>query len=157
MKRLLYLIFPLIALSFFSFVPSTTKKVKCMIQMSNYSGEGAYIVVSLINPKGAYEKTLYVFGDDDEWYYEITSWWKFQGKKKDNLDGVTGSTISGGERGLCVLSFDADKIDKGYKIRFESAVEHQKYHEKDVELELTSENLAKKLVGKGFIRYVRFI
>ena len=41
-----------------------TSKYKCMLQMSNYVGEGAYIVVSLINPKGQYEKTLYVMGDD---------------------------------------------------------------------------------------------
>ena len=39
-----------------------TSKYKCMLQMSNYMGEGAYVVVSLINPKGNYEKTLYVHG-----------------------------------------------------------------------------------------------
>ena len=30
-----------------------TSKYKCMLQMSNYMGEGAYVVVSLINPKGS--------------------------------------------------------------------------------------------------------
>ena len=39
-----------------------TSKYKCMIQMTNYMGEGAYIAVSLIDSKGAYEKTLYVLG-----------------------------------------------------------------------------------------------
>ncbi len=29
---------------------------KCMVQMTNYVGEGAYIVVSLIDSKGKYEK-----------------------------------------------------------------------------------------------------
>ncbi len=36
--------------------------------MTNYMGEGAYIVVSLIDSKGAYEKTLYVMGSDKKWY-----------------------------------------------------------------------------------------
>ena len=43
----------------------SSQKYKCMIQMKNYEGEGAYIVISLVNPKGEYEKTLYVQGDDE--------------------------------------------------------------------------------------------
>jgi hypothetical protein len=125
--------------------------------MTNYEGEGAYIVVSLINPKGQYEKTVYVQGDDSEWYYEITNWWKFYGKKRTKLDGITGSTISGGERSMVVLQIDPAKINKGYKLRFESAVEAKNYHKQDVEFSLTTANLQKKYNGKGFIRYVRML
>jgi hypothetical protein len=49
----------------------STSKYKCMVQMTNYMGEGAYIVISLINSKGAYEKTLYVMGSDKKWYKTI--------------------------------------------------------------------------------------
>ena len=42
-----------------SFNISDTKNYKCLMQMSNYSGEGAYVVVSIINPDGKYEKTIY--------------------------------------------------------------------------------------------------
>jgi hypothetical protein len=125
--------------------------------MDNYSGEGAYVVISLINPKGKYEKTLYVHGKDSEWYYELTDWWKFYGKKKTSLDGMTGSTISGGERSMSVVKIDASKIGKGYKLRFESAVEAENYYVPDVEFALTKSNLAKKFTGKGFIRYVRLL
>jgi hypothetical protein len=140
-----------------SFASSSYKKYKCLIQMTNYEGEGAYIVVSLINPKGQYEKTVYVQGDDSEWYYEITNWWKFYGKKRTKLDGITGSTISGGERSMVVLQIDPAKINKGYKLRFESAVEAKNYHKQDVEFSLTTANLQKKYNGKGFIRYVRML
>ncbi len=140
-----------------SMTQTNVKKYKCMIQMSNYEGEGAYVVVSLINPEGKYEKTLYVHGDDDEWYYELTSWWKFHGKKRTKLDGITGGTIAGGERGYNVLKIDPSKINKGYKLRFESAVEATNYYEKDIEFELTTANLTKKMNGKGFIRYIRMV
>jgi hypothetical protein len=130
---------------------------KCMIQMKNYTGEGAYIVVSLLSPKGEYEETLYVQGDDDEWYFDITEWWNFQGKKRANIDAITGATISGGQRTISVIRINDDKLDKGYKIRFETAVEDQQYHKDDVEFELTSENVKSKIDGKGFIRYVRMI
>ncbi|UTW61802.1 DUF2271 domain-containing protein [bacterium SCSIO 12741] len=156
-KTLKIVLFFAMITTVFAFSTLDGKKVKCMIQMENYEGEGAYVIISLINPEGKYDETLYVQGDDDEWYYEISSWWKFYGRNRIPLDGITGSTISGGERAITVFEVDESKIDKGYRIRFESAVEAKNYHEKDVEFELTTSNLQKKFNGKGFIRYIRLL
>ena len=152
-------LFPLVVFLFFIISSFTTKATtyKCMIQMTNYSGEGAYIAISLLNPVGEYEKTLYVQGDDDEWYFDITEWWQFQGKTRINIDAVTGATLSGGSRTISILSIEDNKIDTGYKIRFESAVEDQDYYKDDVEFELTSETIKSTTNGKGFIRYVRMM
>ncbi|NRD20437.1 DUF2271 domain-containing protein [Winogradskyella eckloniae] len=141
--------------SFTNFTESS--KYKCMIQMTNYTGEGAYIVISLLNPEGEYVETLNVKGDDDEWYNTVESWWQFYGKRRPNIDAITGATISGGERAISVIEIDNDKIDKGYKLRFETAVEDQEYYESDVELELTSASVKSKVEGKGFIRYIRLM
>ena len=142
---------------FFGFKSTTTLTYKCMIQMTNYTGEGAYVVVSLLNTEGTYEETLYVQGDDDEWYFDITEWWNFYGKKRTDLDAITGATVGGGERSISILRIGESKIDKGYRIRFESAVEDQEYYKDDVEFELTSEALQSKFEGKGFIRYIRLM
>lgn len=142
--------------SFTNYAPVT--KYKCMIQMTNYTGEGAYVVISLIDPKGNYEETLYVQGDDAEWYNTIEAWWKtFYGKKRTNIDAITGATIAGGARTVSILEIPDSKINTGYKIRFETAVEDQEYHKSDVEFELTSENVKSKKEGSGFIRYVRMM
>ena len=138
-------------------IPLEELQYKCMIQIKNYKGEGAYVIVSLINPKGDYERTLYVLGDDSEWYYEMSSWWKFYGKKRTKIDGISGATVAGGERSMCILTLDKEKINRGYRLRFESAVENQTYHEKDIEIKLNKSNLAKKFEGNGYVRYVRFI
>ncbi len=143
-----------VVFSFTTQSPST--KYKCMIQLTNYDGEGAYIVVSLINPQGKYEKTLQVLGDDPEWYSDLPEWWKFYGKR-ETIDAITGATISGGERAIKIIEIEDSKINKGYKIRFETAVEDQKYHVSDVEFELTSESVKSKVEGKGYIRYVRMM
>jgi len=131
-----------------------TKKYKCLIQLTNYKGEGAYIVASLINPEGKYEQTLQVIGDDPEWYSELPQWWKFYGKRK-TIDGITGATIGAGERTVKVINLADDKFNKGYKIRFETAVEDANYYAQDAEIELTTANLNTKVEGKGYIRYVR--
>ena len=133
-----------------------TSKYKCMIQMTNYMGEGAYVVISLINSKGAYEKTLYVLGPDKKWYNSMKEWHKFQSKKPANISAITGASVTGGDRSVNVLEIDNAKINAGYKIRFESAVEDKEYHVKDVEIPLTTEGLAAKSEGTGYIRYVRF-
>ena len=129
--------------------------VKCMIQMVNYTGEGAYVIISLINPKGAYEETLFVQGKDPEWFNEITEWWKFYGKRRSNIDAISGETIAGGERTISIINVPKDKIDAGYKLRFETAVEDQEYYTEDTQFELTTESLNSKIEGKGWIRYVR--
>jgi hypothetical protein len=128
-----------------------------MIQMKNYSGEGAYVIISLLNAAGTYEETLYVQGADDEWYFDLKEWWHFHGKKRTNIDAITGATISGGQRTISIIDIPDDALDKGYKIRFETAVEDQKYHKDDVEFDLTSENVKAKIEGKGFIRYIRMM
>ncbi|APA00992.1 flagellin biosynthesis protein FlgD [Flavobacterium commune] len=132
-----------------------SSKYKCMLQMSNYAGEGAYVVVSLINAKGDYEKTLYVMGDDKKWYNSLKEWHKFNSKKPSNISAITGASVTGGDRSMTTIEIDDSKINKGYKLRFESAVENQKYHVSDVEIPLTTAGIAAKSEGKGYIRYVR--
>jgi hypothetical protein len=140
----------------FSFqATAQSSKYKCMLQMSNYMGEGAYVVVSLINPKGSYEKTLYVMGDDKKWYNTLKEWHKFNSKKPTNISAKTGASVTGGDRSMTTLEIEDAVINKGYKLRFETAVEDQKYYTTDVEIPLTTEGIAAKAEGKGYIRYVR--
>ena len=132
-----------------------TSKYKCMLQMSNYMGEGAYIVVSLVNAKGEYVKTLYVMGDDKKWYKTLKEWHKFYSKKPTDISAKTGASVTGGDRSMTTLEIEDSKINKGYKLRFESAVEDQKYYVTDLEIPLTTEGIDAKTEGKGYIRYVR--
>ncbi|MGA9637467.1 DUF2271 domain-containing protein [Flavobacterium sp.] len=157
MKSILKIAFSTAIICLLSFqATAQTSKYKCMLQMSNYIGEGAYVVVSLIDPKGAYEKTLYVMGDDKKWYKTLKEWHKFYAKKPTNISAITGASITGGDRSITTLEIDNAKINSGYKLRFETAVEDQKYNTTDLELPLTTEGLAAKTEGKGYIRYVRF-
>ncbi|MEW7280062.1 DUF2271 domain-containing protein [Aquimarina sp. 2201CG1-2-11] len=137
--------------------PAEVNTYKCMIQLTNYTGEGAYVIVSLINAEGAYESTLYVQGQDEEWYHDIPEWWNFYGKTRPNIDAISGETVKGGERTIRILKIPKDKINTGYSIRFETAVEDQEYYKDDVQFELTSETVNSKKEGKGFIRYVRMM
>lgn len=133
-----------------------TSKYKCMIQMNSYMGEEAYIVVSMVNKDDSYNQTLYVLGADKEWYPDLKEWHKAYKKKPTNISAVTGASVAGGDRAVVTLEIDKAKINAGYKLRFESAVEDKAYHVKDVEIPLTTAGLSAKSEGNGYIRYVRF-
>lgn len=132
-----------------------SKKYKCMVQMTNYAGEEAYIVVSLINPKGDYEKTIYMFAKNKKWYKDLEEWHDFSKKKPANISAITGASVAGGDRSIKVFDIENSKINKGYKLRFEVAVEDKEYHAKDLEVPLTTASLSGKTDGRGYIRYVR--
>lgn len=156
MKSIFKISLTTILIFFLSFqVTAQTSKYKCMLQMSNYMGEGAYIVVSLLNAKGEYEKTLYVMGDDKKWYSSLKEWNTFHSKKPSNISAKTGASVTGGDRSITTIEIEDSKINKGYKLRFETAVEDQKYYANDLEIPLTTQGIAEKTEGKGYIRYVR--
>ena len=156
MKSIFKTVLALMLLCLLSFQANAQKsKYKCMLQMSNYVGEGSYIVVSLINAKGEYEKTLYVMGDDKKWYKSLKEWHKFYSKKPTDISATTGASVTGGDRSITTFEIEDSKINKGYKLRFESSVEDHKYYTADLELPLTTAGMADKTEGKGYIRYVR--
>lgn len=153
--QLKLLLFIFLSIFFTSVSFAQSSKYKCMIQMISYQGEAAYVVVSLVNPNGAYEKTLAVLGTDKQWYNTLPDWYKFQTKTKEKLSAVTGASISGGDRAMRTLEIEDAKLNKGYKLRFESAVEEQKYHVNDVEIPLTTAAITETAKGKGYIRMVK--
>ncbi|MEL6718395.1 MAG: DUF2271 domain-containing protein [Bacteroidota bacterium] len=163
MNRIAKIILPIIGLfllSSFVFLnqESTTQTYKCMVQLKNYRGHGAYIVVSVLNKDKEYVKTLRVLGDDEEWYPDLSEWWAFRSQDdKPNIDGITGATIAGGERSIFVLEIDEALIVEGNSLRFETAVEDQEYHSVDLEVPMTKESLSGTFEGSGYIRYVRMI
>ena len=149
----------LVGLILTSFTASDSATYKCLIQLQNYTGLGAYIVVSVVDGDNHYQQTLQVLGPDDEWYPDWQAWWHFREKGKHNpsVDAITGASIQRGERSVFTMNIDKKYIDSGHVLRFESAVEDQEYHKSDLEFELTSANLKGKFDGTGYIRYVRVV
>lgn len=164
MKKIILIILPLLGMLLFSSFllleqeVDTKAKYKCMVQLKNYRGHGAYIIVSVLNKDNEYVKTLRVLGDDEEWYPDLLDWWAFHSKnEKSNIDGITGATIAGGERSIFVLEIEESLIGVGNSLRFETAVEEQEYHSSDLEVPLAKESLSGTFEGSGYIRYVRVI
>ncbi|WP_308992943.1 DUF2271 domain-containing protein [Mariniflexile litorale] len=151
-----------VCLSFMAFTTiknsEPTQKYKCMVQLKNYQGEGAYVIVSVVDKNNKYIKTLQILGDDEKWYPDLPKWWSFfETAKETDVDAITGATIAGGERSIFTFQLSEKYLKAGNKLRFETAVEHQDYYEKDLEISLENKNLKNKFIGTGYIRYVSII
>lgn len=146
----------LVCLCFFSFQAfAQSTKYKGILQMTNYNGLEAYVVVSLIDAKGNAEKTLYMMGPDEKWYNGFKDWFAKLSKKKENLNAITGASVAGGNRATFTFTIDEAKINKGYKIRFESSIEDKENKVNDLEIPFTTDAITKKTDGTGYIRYVK--
>lgn len=96
-------------------------------------------------------------GPDKQWYNGFKEWDKALSKKNENLSAITGASIAAGDRSITTFTIDDAKMNKGYQLRFETSVEDQNYHVKDVQIPLTTEGVTQKVEGDGYIRYVRLI
>src|SRR5690606_36702605 len=132
-----------------------TSKYKGMVQMTTYQGLEAYVFISLIDPNGNYEKTLYVLGPDKQWYNTLKEWHKFESKAKSKLSAITGASLAVRDRTVKTIEIDDSRIDKGYKLRFESALEEPKYHTVDVDIPPSTEKISERVEGKGYFRFVK--
>lgn len=150
MKNLIQLCLLLVTL-----LANAQSKYKTLVQMANYSGDPAYVIVSIIDKNETYKKTLAVLGTDKKWYKNLKKWYQAQLKNAENVDAVTSASISSGTRAVKVFTIPEEYVNQGYILRFEVAVEDQPYKENDVEIPLTSELITQKTGGKKYIRFVK--
>lgn len=160
-----FLFFSLLYFSSFSTeIPAEDLKVKCMMQMIEYRGEGAYINVSVVDQEGRYLKTIYVMGNDKSWFSEMPSFWKHL-RANDLytdeafyplIDGITGATISGGERRVLRLSIPKNLIKTTHALRFETAVEDKIYYQDDIQFSLGEAAFSQRYQGQGYIKSIQF-
>lgn len=131
------------------------QKYKALLQMKNYSGEGAYVTAYIVNGKGQLIKTLSVMGEDRKWYKNLKYWYSAQKAKAEKLDAITSASISGGKRNVFLINLDPSLMNKGNAIRFESAVEHGQSVTKELEIPLSTAAVETKVDGTGYIRFVK--
>ena len=140
-----------------AFATPPSKSYKCMLQLVNYQGEGAYIIVSVLDAEGQYQETLRVIGKDAQWYPDLKEWYAYFTASKQEVDGLSGATIAGGERTVFSFHLNEKYINSEHVLRIETAVEDQEYHIDDVKLPILAEAFSGKVEGSGYVRYIKLL
>lgn len=120
--------------------------------ISNYSGEGAYVALYLVNAKGVYQRTLWVAGEKTKYYKHLPDWARGSGLRKGEYDGKTGASVL--SKGSLTVTADIPDamIDAGYEVRVDTAVEDLRDNRADVAVPLTTDGAGKTVSGRGYVK-----
>lgn len=137
-------------------LPVQAKEAVVLVQLNEYNGPEAYFHVYLVNPKGKFDRTLWVSGPDKIWWPDSKRWFGYHSRARENVDGVTGASTAPGARSVMRIDIDPALVDAGYKLRVETSVENADNVQTDAEVDLTKANQRQKIAGTGYVRYIRY-
>jgi len=132
------------------------KEAVVMVQIDEYNGPEAYFHLYLVNPKGKFERTLWVSGPEKIWWPDSKRWFGYHSRARENVDGITGASTAASARAVMRVEIDPKWVDAGYKLRVETSVENADNVHVDAEIALTKGNQRKKIHGTGYVRYLRY-
>lgn len=132
------------------------REVTFTTEIKNYSGEGAYVALYLVDAKGVYQRTLWVAGEKPKYYKHLSGWARGSGLRKSEYDGLTGASVL--SKGSLVVTTDiADEIfDAGYEVRVDTAVEKLRDNRADAAITLTTDGADKPVAGRGYVKSLSY-
>jgi len=136
--------------------PVIAEEAVVLVQLNEYNGPEAYFHLYLVNPKGKFDRTLWVSGPDKIWWPDSKRWFGYHSRARENIDAITGASTAAGARSVMRVEIDKSVVDAGYKLRVETSVENADNVQSDAEIDLTTDNQRKKFPGEGYVRYIRY-
>lgn len=132
------------------------REVTFTTRLKNYGGDGAYVALYITDANGRYHETLWVAGEDTEYYKHLRGWARGSRRQRSEYDGLTGASVGSG-RTLTVTTDIADAlIDAGYEVRVDTAVEDMRDNRADASAPLTTEGAGTPVTGRGYVQSLRY-
>jgi len=150
MKKVFILLALAVAVAFST--AASAREVTFTAQLADYRGDGAYLAIYLTDSKGAYQGTLWIAGQDSEYYKHLRGWARGSGMDRAEYDGLTGASITSGRTLKMTLNLDDSLIDSGHQVRVHTAVEDMRDNRADVVTPLTTEGAGKAVSGRGYVK-----
>ncbi|WAF84325.1 DUF2271 domain-containing protein [Metapseudomonas otitidis] len=132
------------------------REVTLQADLTDYSGNDAYLAVYLTNAQGQYQQTLWVAGKKAKYYRHLTDWARGSGLRASEFDGLTGASVGSGGTLKISAEVTDNLIDAGYQIRIDSAVEDHRDVRADVVVPLTRDGAGKPVSGNGYVQSLRY-
>lgn len=128
------------------------REVTLTTELTDYDGDDAYIAIYLTNAEGVYKSTLWIAGEDDEYYPHLRDWARGSDIKPSEYDGLTGASVISGRTLEIAVDIDDSLIDSDLQIRVDTAVEDMRENRADIIAPLTTDNAGKVFNGRGYVK-----
>ena len=116
-----------------------------------YGGDGAYVVLYIVDSAGAYQGTLWMAGGKAKYYHHLSDWERASGGSTAEIDGITGASVGAGKTLKITLDLADTLIDGGFELRIDTAVEDMRDNPSDVVAPLTTAGNGKPVAGRGYV------
>jgi len=132
------------------------REVTFTTQLKNYSGDGAYVALYLVNANGQYQRTLWLAGKKAKYYKHLPDWARGSGLRSSEYDGVTGASVLSGKTLNVTVDIADALIDAGYEVRVDTSVEDKRDNRADVSAPLTTDGVGKSFTGRGYVQSLSY-
>lgn len=127
------------------------KPVTLTVNLTQYGGDGAYVVLYVTDASGAYAGSLWMAGGKSKYYRHLSDWARFTGENVAEVDGITGASVGAGRSLELTMDLSDALFDAGYTLHVDAAVEDMRDSPNEVEVPLTSAGAGKPVQGRQYI------
>lgn len=133
------------------------REVTINTQLSQYRGDGAYLAIYVTDAAGVYQQTLWVAGKKSKYYKHLSGWARGSHRRRAEYDGLTGASVTQGERLQITVDLDDALIDSGYQIRVDAAVEDMGDRPAEIIVPITTEGGGQPVYGQGYVQSLIYL
>lgn len=116
-----------------------------------YGGDGAYLVLYVTDPQGAYAGTLWMAGSKSKYYEHLSDWYRATGGDPAQIDGITGASVGAGRTLEITLDLADALFDAGYTLHIDASVEDMRDSPNEVAVPLTTEGAGQPARGRRYV------
>lgn len=127
------------------------RQVTLTVNMANYGGNNAFLVVYLIDAQGKYAQTLWMAGGRAKYYRHLTDWYRTTGGNPGDISGITGASVGSGRQLKVTVDLADALLDAGYQLHVDSAVEDMRESPSEITMPLTAAGAGKPARGQRYI------
>jgi hypothetical protein len=130
---------------------ASAREITFETTLKAYGGDGAYVVLYVVDSSGAYQGTLWMAGGKAKYYRHLSDWERASGGSLAEIDGITGASVGAGRTLTITLDLADTLIDGGFEVHVDTAVEDMRDNPSDVVAPLTTAGNGKPVAGRGYV------
>lgn len=128
------------------------RQVTLETTLKSYGGEGAYVVLYILDAAGKYKGTLWMAGDKAKYHRHLSDWARTSGGKPAEIDGITGASVGSGKTLKISVDVADALINAGYTIHVDTSVEKGMDNPSEVVAPLDAASSGKAVAGDGYVK-----
>ncbi len=119
--------------------------------LNSYGGDGAYLVLYVTDPQGAYAGSLWMAGGKSKYYEHLSDWHRATGGDPAQINGITGASVGAGRSLEITLDLADALFDAGYTLHIDAAVEDMRDSPNEIAVPLTTQGAGVAVPGRRYI------